>query len=138
MVNRDMVGVAVTAIGAERQDYMRAQRAHQRDNLACHTFQWRLSKRIRVLILGRAGHPRVLVVKEPQVLDPEHRAGGSHLAFPDLAQVLRRGERGVCNLTHLAPRGANQPGAHTLRSRLRKGPTHDLLVVRVRKHPQQC
>ncbi len=86
-----MVGVSIAAGFVKCDQHLRAELANDSDQLAYHLGCASLRQAARVLIFRGAGHARIAIIQEPQVMHAEHFSRRAHLALAHLAQVFGRG-----------------------------------------------
>src|SRR5579883_2157776 len=97
-----MVRVPVATGFVESDNDLGAELANNRDNFSDY-FSWiGLHQRARIVILRRAGHARITIAEEPELLYSQFMSSRAHLPFAHLAQRFRRSQRGVRDLADLS------------------------------------
>ena len=112
LVDGDVVGVPVAAVGLEGDHHVGADAAYGADQRAHHFIRRGVDEGAWILVLRRADHAGIAVIQEEQLAHAHGLGGAAQLPFAHLAERLGSGEAGIGDLADLAARGADQGDLH--------------------------
>jgi len=130
VVNRDVVGMAVSAVVVKCHNNFRLGTADDSHKLADNFISVGLRQSIWMFVVLSAHHTGVPIVQDDKLGNPKNVGCIPKLLFPNLPQVLSAGERWVRNLAHLASGRGDQHSLMALGGTERqKPPRPERLIV---------